>query len=152
RWTVEVAFAELTVVLRCEVETLGYPQAALFCFAVAALVANVLAVVRAAVRAEHGDQRAEELSIFQAAVDVSGVYRGMMVALPAPEWRCYEAMPTEEFVAWLRQAARAVDWEAGLKKSRRGPKKPPAEKPSAARNRHVSTHRLLEEHKKRSRL
>jgi len=152
RWTVEVAFAELTVVLRCEVETLGYPQAALFCFAVAVLVANVLAVVRAAVRAEHGDKRAQELSIFQAALDVSGVYRGMMVALPAEEWRRYEEMPIDQFAAWLRRAARAVDWEAGLKKSRRGPKKPPADKPSAARNRHVSTHRLLQEHKNRSRL
>jgi len=150
RWTVEVAFAELTVVLRCEVETLGYPQAALFCFAVAALVANVLAAVRAALRAEHGSERAQEVSIFQAALDISGMYRGMMVALPEPEWRRYEEMPIAEFAAWLRQVARAVDWEAGLKKSRRGPKKPQAEKPSAARNRHVSTQRLLEEHQKRS--
>ena len=76
----------------------------------------------------------------------------MMVALPAPAWRRYEEMPIAEFAAWLRQVARAVDWEAGLKKSRRGLKKPQTEKPSAARNRHVSTHRLIEEHKKRSHL
>jgi IS4 transposase len=149
RWTIEVAFAELTVVLRCEIETLGYPQAALFCFAVAALVANVLAVVRQALQAEHGAERAQELSIAQTALDVSGLYRGMMVALPAEEWRDAETMPLQEFAAWLRRAARAVDWNKGLTKSRRGPKKPPTDKPSAARNRHVSTHRLLQEHKKR---
>ena len=37
RWTVEGAFQTLTDVLRCEVETLGYPRAALFSFAVAVM-------------------------------------------------------------------------------------------------------------------
>lgn len=152
RWTIEVAFAELTVVLRCEIETLGYPQAALFCFAVAALVANILAAVRAALRAEHGAKQEQELSTFQAALDVSGIYRGMMVALPAEQWLPLGEMSLTDFVTWLREAARRVDFKGGLKKTRRGPKKPLAKKPSAARKRHVSTHRLLKKHEKHSRL
>jgi IS4 transposase len=32
RWTLEAAFNELTLHLRCEINTLGYPKAALFAF------------------------------------------------------------------------------------------------------------------------
>lgn len=35
RGTIEIVFHELTMALRCEVETLGYPKAALFTFGVA---------------------------------------------------------------------------------------------------------------------
>ena len=52
RWTVEGAFQTLTHVLRCEVETMGYPGAPLFSFAAAALAYNTYAVVKAA-RAAH---------------------------------------------------------------------------------------------------
>ena len=48
RWTIEEAFQTLTEVLRCEVETLGYPKAALFAFATAVLAYNTYAVVKAA--------------------------------------------------------------------------------------------------------
>ena len=54
RWTVEGAFQTLTDVLRCEVETLGYPAAALFSFATAVLAYNTYAVVKASLRAAHG--------------------------------------------------------------------------------------------------
>ncbi|AMV16494.1 transposase [Planctomyces sp. SH-PL14] len=45
RWTIEEAFQCLTEVLRCEVETLGYPRAALLSFAVAVVAWNTYAVV-----------------------------------------------------------------------------------------------------------
>ena len=50
RWTLETAFAELTCHLCCEVNTLGYPKAALFGFCVAVAAYNALAVVKAALR------------------------------------------------------------------------------------------------------
>ncbi len=60
RWTVEGAFQTLTDVLRCEVETLGYPRAALFSFATAVLAYNVYAVVKAAAQsARCRDNRGE---------------------------------------------------------------------------------------------
>ena len=43
RWLVETAFFELTVNLGCEVNTLGYPPAALFGFCVALASGNVYA-------------------------------------------------------------------------------------------------------------
>ena len=51
----EGAFRTSTDVLRCEVETLGYPRAALFSFATAVLAYNAYAVVQAPLRAAHGD-------------------------------------------------------------------------------------------------
>lgn len=53
RWRIEVAFLQMTVQLRCEINTLGYPRAALFGFAVAAVAFNTVAVVMAALRAAH---------------------------------------------------------------------------------------------------
>ena len=50
RWTLERAFLHLTVPLRCEVDTLSYPPAALFALACARVVFNVLGVVKAARR------------------------------------------------------------------------------------------------------
>src|SRR5262249_25567935 len=43
RWKIEGAFHELTVALNCEVNTLGYPKAALFGFSAAVVAYNVLA-------------------------------------------------------------------------------------------------------------
>ena len=48
RWTRETAFHHLTVDLACEVDTLGYPKAALFGFCVALVAYNVVALVKGA--------------------------------------------------------------------------------------------------------
>jgi len=148
RWTIEGCFNELTTALRCEIETLGYPRAALFCFAVAALAANVVAAVRAALGSAHGAERVEaELSVPQLALDIAGKYQGMMIALPPQEWAPFRAMSLPEFADCLRQWARQVDWQR-VKKAKQGPKKPPPKKPSASKQRHVSTARLLQETQK----
>jgi hypothetical protein len=53
RWQIETAFQELTVDLACEVNTLGYPKAALFAFCVAVVCYNAFSVVKAAIRTKH---------------------------------------------------------------------------------------------------
>ncbi len=60
RWTIEEAFQTLTDVLRCEVETMGYPKAALFAFSAAVLAYNTYAVVKAALRSVHGEETIDE--------------------------------------------------------------------------------------------
>jgi hypothetical protein len=60
RWKVEGAFHELTVALNCELNTLGYPKAALLGFCVAVVAYNVLAVLKAALRAVHGEEKVQE--------------------------------------------------------------------------------------------
>src|SRR5437588_4560995 len=62
RWTIEEAFAELALVLAGEIDTLCYPKAALFVFCVALAAANVLGLIKGALRAAHGTEKAEEVS------------------------------------------------------------------------------------------
>ena len=50
RWTIETAFAGLAETLDGEVNTLGYPKAALFAFCVALVAYNVHSVLKAALR------------------------------------------------------------------------------------------------------
>ncbi len=54
RWTIETAFQQLTDDLRCEIDTLGYPKAALLGFCVACVAFNAVSVVKAAVRVALG--------------------------------------------------------------------------------------------------
>jgi hypothetical protein len=48
RWTIDTAFQHLTVARACEVDTLGYPKAALFGFCVALVAYTVVALVKGA--------------------------------------------------------------------------------------------------------
>src|ERR1019366_45229 len=62
RWTIETLFLEVTQTLACEINTLCYPPAALFVFCLALVAANAVAVIKAALRAAHGDEEADKLS------------------------------------------------------------------------------------------
>ena len=143
RWTIETAFQELTVALKCEINTLAYPKAALFGFCVALLAFNVLSVVKAALRAVHGVKKIEEaLSSYYLADEVAGTYRGMMIAIPEEQWQVFATMTAAQLAKVLKALARNVDL-AKLQKHPRGPKKP---KPQRRRSRcvtHVSTARIL---------
>ena len=149
RRTVEGAFQTLTDVLRGEVETLGYPRAALFCFAVAVLAYNTYAVVKAALRAAHGGAVIKEgLSDYHLMSDVAATYVGMDIAVPEACWEAYRAMPLGSFVNALTQWAHRVRLTRYPKK-KRGPKKPPPKKKSGRRNHHISTARLLLKRRKK---
>jgi IS4 transposase len=78
RWTIETAFAELEATLDGEIQTLGYPKAALFAFCAALVSYNILSVVKAALRSVHGAKEVtEEVSGYYLADEVAGTYRGM---------------------------------------------------------------------------
>jgi hypothetical protein len=143
RWTIEKAFQELTVALRCEVNTLAYPKAALFGFCVAVLAFNVLSVVKAALRAAHGVEKIEEvLSTYYLAEEIAGTYRGMMIAIPEKSWKVFASMTSVEFAKVLKELAGKVDL-AKLKKHPRGPKKPKQRRQRSRRVTHVATARIL---------
>lgn len=148
RWRIEGAFHELTVALNCEVNTLGYPRAALFGFCVAVAAYNVLAVLKAALRAVHGEKKVrEEVSGYYMALEWAMVYPGMMIALPAAEWEVFGRMPGKELASYLRVWAGKVNLER-IKKA--PPRKPTKEKPRRIKDKspHVSTARLIDEAKK----
>jgi IS4 transposase len=150
RWKIEGAFHELTVALNCELETLGYPKAALFGFAVAVAAYNVLAVLKAAMRAVHGEERVrQEVSGYYMALEWSMVCPGMMIALPAEEWVVFGRMPVKQLAAYLRDWATRIN----MKKIKKAPPRKPTKNKTPRiqdDSPHISTARLLEEARKKS--
>lgn len=142
RWTIENAFYELTVELACEVDSLGYPPAALLGFCVALVCYNAFSVVQAALRAEHGAEKiANELSSYHLTQQVAGAWQGMLIAIPEEEWQeSFQHLTTLELGIVLRDLARQVDL-ARLRKSRRGPKKPKPKIPKTSA--HFSTAKVI---------
>jgi IS4 transposase len=149
RWTVEAAFGELATCLNGEVNTPGYPKAALLAFCVASVAYNVPSVVKAALRSVHGVEAVEEVSGYYLADEIAGTHRGMMIAIPADEWVVFAGMTASglgEILKGLAAKARL----STLRKHRRGPKRPQPKRASGAKVSHVSTARLLAERKKRT--
>src|SRR5438876_1718242 len=131
RWTLETAFQHLEAYFHSEINTLGYPQAALFGFCLALVAYNLLAVVLAALRGVHGDETVdEEVSLYYIANEISTTYHGMMIAIPAPEWDVFYAMSKANLAAILVELARGVRVKAHRKGSR-GPKNPQPECPGS---------------------
>jgi hypothetical protein len=149
RWTVETMFQELTQHLGCEVNTLGYPKAALFAFCVALVAYNVLAVVKAALRSVHGEAKIEsEVSGYYLALEISRMYAGMMVAIPEEHWQVFQWCSRKEMVSLLRKLAKGMCLTR-YRKQRRSPKKPALERTYDKGQPHVATSQLLEERKQR---
>lgn len=143
RWTIEIAFQHLTLDLECEVDTLGYPKAALFGFCVAVVAYNVVALVKGALRAAHGAQYVDEqLSMYYLTLEVAQVATGMEIALGAESWEIFRRMSVGEFAATLVTVAERLDTEK-YTKHKRGPKKKPPKRLSGKRHHHVSTARIL---------
>jgi hypothetical protein len=143
RWTIEGAFQTLTDVLRCEVETLGYPKAALFSFAMAVLAWNAYAVVQAALRSTHGEQKIDdELSDEHFIRDVVLTQTGMDIAVDPAAWEHYRTLPPTRFAQTLQRLAKQVDLKR-YPKHKRGPKKPRPKQTSGQKNHHISTAKLL---------
>jgi hypothetical protein len=148
RWKIEGAFHELTVALHCELNTLGYPKAALFGFCVAVVAYNVLAVLKAAMRAVHGEEKVhKEVSGYYMALEWALVYAGMMIALPAREWEVFGRMSAKELAGYLRDWASQIHLDK-IKKA--PPRKPTKQKTKRIKDDspHLSTARLLDEAKK----
>jgi hypothetical protein len=143
RWKIETVFQTLTTVLQCEVNTLGYPKAAVFAFCVAVAAYNVYATVKAALRGAHGAGAVEQgVSDFFLADEIAGTYRGMMIAIPAEHWQPLADADTTALARLLRTLAKRASLPR-YKKSPRGPKKPKPRRARFAKAKHIATARLL---------
>ena len=148
RWTIETAFQELTVHLRCEINTLGYPRAALFGFCVALVAYIIMAVLKAALRSVHGAQNIEDnFSGYYLADELSGLYRGMMVSIPDHHWAVFARFTQAELIELLQHLAENVNLPR-FQKHRRGPKKPAKKRNTDKRTPHVSTANVIASRKK----
>ena len=143
RWKIETAFQELTKHLNSEINTLGYPKAALFAFSIALIAYNVMSVIQAALRSVHGAAVIEqEVSGYYVADELSAVYQGMMIAIPEKHWQIFGRMTPREFADSLRVLASKVNLQR-FKKHPRGPKKARPKRPYDKKHPHVSTFRLI---------
>jgi IS4 transposase len=147
RWTIETAFHELEATLNGEINTLGYPKAALFAFCVALVAYNVLSTLKAALRSVHGEEVvADEISGYYVANEIKRMHDGMMIAIPEEEWVVFHELAPVELAGVLVELAKAVQLPK-YQKHPRGPKKPKPRKQSGAKIKHVSTARILEARK-----
>jgi IS4 transposase len=145
RWGIETAFQKLERHLNSEIETLGYPHAALFAFCLALVAFNLYAVVMAALRAAHPTQAIDEtVSEYYLAGEIATTMTGLSIAVPEQEWALLAHASPERFAAWLLALAKHVDLRK-LLKTTRGPKKPPTPRTRFKGQPHVSTAKLLAE-------
>ena len=143
RWTIETAFQELTVHLNSEINTLGYPRAALFAFCVALVAYIIMAILKAALRSVHGTKTIEDnFSGYYLADELSGVYQGMMISIPAHEWMIFRQLTQPQLIQCLQMLAGNVKLSR-FQKHPRGPKKPAPKRISDPKTPHVSTAKLL---------
>ena len=149
RWTVETAFLRWTVELRCEIDTLGYPRAALVGFAVAAVAFNVLAVVKAALRQVHGMAVIEQtVSRYSLTTEMANLAKALETVLDPEDWAVFHALSTATMAAWLLELAGRVNLRKYRKHPRGSQKTSPQRKHDPQRP-HVSVARILEERKAR---
>jgi IS4 transposase len=146
RWRIETVMQRLTESFRCEIRPLCYPKAALFGFAIALVMYNVLSIVQAAIEATHGRDTGRTLSHYYLALEIAQATDGLLIALPATRWSCLATVSSEEFAASMRRIAEKMNLTY-YAKSPRGPKKPKTKPRHQRRNVHVSTKKLLDARK-----
>jgi hypothetical protein len=142
RWSIEGLFLRLTTMLKCEVNTLGYPPAARFGFCVALAAGNVYAGVKAGVRAAHGAAVSDGVSDYHLALEVSGACPGLWIAVPAETWAGIGAWSVGRMAERLKGLARGANLDR-YRKATRGPKKPSPPRTRFSEAKHVATSRLL---------
>ncbi len=143
RWSIETVFQELESHLHSEVNTLGYPRAALFGFSVALVAFNVMSVIKASLRAVYGEDTIKnEVSGYYIAGEIERTHEGMTVAIPDEEWAIFHEISNNRFSQLLIDLAKKVQLEK-YKKAKRGQKKPPPDKKNSS-SPHVSTFKLLQ--------
>ena len=143
RWSIETMFLHLTSNLNSEIDTLGYPKAALFGFSMALIAYNILSLMQAAMRSVHGEKKiVEEVSAYYISGEISRTIEGLKVAFPDEEWVHFQTMTNSEFIEYLKFLMENANLSK-YKKHKRGPKKPPPKRNQHVDKTHISTFRLL---------
>ena len=143
RWGIETAFQKLESHLHSEINTLGYPKAALFSFCLALVAFNLHAIVMAALRVTHPEESINEtVSEYYIAQEIEATTEGMLIAIPEKEWTIFTQVNLVELGGILLDIASYVDLKK-YEKTPRGPKKPRMERNQFKGHTHVSTAKLI---------
>jgi hypothetical protein len=99
----------------------------------------------AALRTAHPTQAIDDtVSEYYLAAEIATTMTGLTIAVPEQEWALLAHASPELFAAWLLGLANQVDLRK-LRKTTRGPKKPPTPRTRFIGQPHVSTAKLLAE-------
>jgi len=148
RWTIETSFQELEKWFNSEINTLGYPPAALFAFCISLISYMIISVIKAALSSVHGVQKIEkELSGYYLADEISSVYQGMLIAIPEEYWVEFRNLSTAQLIKLLKMLSKKVKLSR-FKKHPRGPKKPKPKRIFNPKHPHISTAKLIANRKK----
>ncbi len=144
RWQIETVFFELDRVFDGEIKTLSHPGAALLAFSLSLIAYNALRVVRTAMAAVHGQPAADRVSDYYLTELVFTDWRALNIFVSPEDWAQQFGHASPRVVASaLKRVAKHVNMHR-LKKTTRGPKKPPPKRTKNKRKPHVSTHRVLQ--------
>ena len=84
----------------------------------------------------------ENLSSYYLSLEISQVYHGMLIAIPAEEWTIFRDLTTAQLASVLKQLAERVSMNK-LQKHPRGTKRPQPERKYSGNGQHVATAKLL---------
>lgn len=148
RWRIETAFMHLATALKSEVDTLAYPEAALFGFAIGLVLYDILRTLEAALRAAHPRVAAERLfSLYYLGEEIAEVTRGMLIAIDPQHWRAAAELDAAAWRTQLLAVARTVDvtlYFTEPRKKKKSPTKPAKPLAPYAPGGHVATQRILQ--------
>ncbi len=143
RWTIETAFQYLEAHYNSEINTLGYPRAALFAFCVALVCYIIVSVMKSALGSVHGvDVIENQVSGYYIADEISATYRGMVIAIDDTHWAVFRQMSPVNLSKILKELAGNIRLSA-FQKHPRGPKKPRPKRKTCKNTPHVSTAKIL---------
>jgi hypothetical protein len=103
RWTIEGLFFEASAVRSGEIDTRCYPKAALLAFGLGLLACNAVALLKAALRAEHGEEVvSQRWSAYYLVPEIRQTDAGRMVAIPPGYWLVFEGLDDIQMAQALR--------------------------------------------------
>lgn len=121
RHGIENTFQELEAALRSEIDTLGYPRAALFGFCLGLVLCNLFQVIRATMSRTPKTPEPQAISGVLLGQELA-TYLGTLLLLDLPSDYPQGDWTAPQMADWLRKLATAIDWKR-YHKSPRGPKK-----------------------------
>ncbi|MCK5871844.1 MAG: transposase [Methylococcales bacterium] len=143
RWGIETAFQRLEGHFHSEINSLGYPKAALFGFCVALVAFNLYAVVMAAIRAANPEIIIkDQVSEYYIASEITAVYEGMVIAVDNNDWEFFRRVNRAQMAVILIYLAEQVNLKK-FKKNKRGEKKPKPKIKCDKNEPHVSTLKMI---------
>ena len=144
RWRIETAFAELAAMLHGEIDTLCYPEAALFALSCSYVAYNIMQCLVSSIETSHPEAKGP-VSAYHVAHEVSSSYYGLSISTEDSDWEEFTQASPMELGRMLLELGAKVNYSRFSK--RPPPKKPPTRKPTVRKN-HTSTAKLLKNHDK----